>query len=166
MRGRIPSGRARSGQTQREVVGHPRPDADKAIGWPRALSRWVPRLYLGFAAALLPWAGYLAVSLPQRSISEHYRATWVGFDLALIVVLARIGWLAYRRNPHVVLTATTGATMLVADAWFDITTAAPGAAHLQAVLSAAFLELPCAALCTLLARRGLDALAARAAASS
>jgi hypothetical protein len=139
---------------------------DEGAGWSAAMMRWIPRLYLGFAAILLPWTGYLAVSLPQRSISDHYRATWVGFDLALIVVLARIGWLAYRRNPHVVLMAAAGATMLVADAWFDITTAAPGAARLHALLSAGLLELPSAALCALLARRGLDVLAARAAASS
>jgi len=129
-----------------------------AAGW------WVPRLYICFAAALLPWSGYLAVSLPQRSISEHYRGTWVGFDLALIVVLARIGWLAHRRNPHVVLTAAGGSTLLMTDAWFDVTTAAPGAAHTQAVLAAVLLELPAAVLSGLLARRGLRVLAARAAA--
>lgn len=121
---------------------------------------WIPCLYLGFAAALVPWAVYLAVILPRRHVSEHYRATWVGFDIALIVVLTRIGWLAYLRNPRVVLTAAAGATMLVADAWFDITTAAAGGARLQAVLSAVVLELPTAGLCAELARRGLTVLTA------
>jgi hypothetical protein len=74
--------------------------------------------------------------------------------VALIIVLARIGWLAYRRNPYVVLSGATGAAMLVTDAWFDVTTAAPGPAHTQAVLSAVFLEFPAATLCGLLARRG------------
>jgi hypothetical protein len=95
----------------------------------------------------VPWAGYLAVSLPQRSISEHYRGTWVGFDLVLIVVLARIGWFAHRHNPKVVLTAAAGATLLLVDAWFDVTTAARGPAHTQALVSAVFLELPGAFLC-------------------
>lgn len=88
---------------------------------------WIPYAYLAFAAALVPWAIYLAVILPRRYVSEHYRATWVGFDIALIPFLIRIGWFAHRRNPRVVLTAAAGATMLVADAWFDITTAAMGA---------------------------------------
>lgn len=137
---------------------------ERGGGSRRAIAvRWIPRLYLGFATALAPWAAFLAVSLPQRSVSEHYRGTWVGFDVALIVVLARIGWFAYRRNPHMVLTAAAGATLLTTDAWFDVTTAAPGSAHTQALLSAVLLELPCAALCALLARRGLRVLAARAA---
>jgi hypothetical protein len=64
----------------------------------------------------------------------------------------------------VVLTATAGATLLAVDAWFDVTTAAPGSAHVQAILSAVFLELPAAVLCGLLARRGLHVLVSRAAA--
>ena len=93
----------------------PSPDSSgnaTRLGW------WVSRTYVGFAAVLVPWAVYLAVSLPRRSISEHYRRTWVGFDLALIVMLARVGWLAYRRDTRVVLAAMAGATLLVTDAWF------------------------------------------------
>ncbi|MDQ2723284.1 MAG: hypothetical protein M3Y19_08295 [Actinomycetota bacterium] len=97
---------------------------------------------------------YLAVSLPPRSISEHYSATWFGFDIALVLVLTRISWFAHRRNPNLVLTASAGATLLVTDAWFDVATAAPGSAHTQALLAAVRLELPCAALCAMLARRG------------
>ena len=123
--------------------------------------RWVPRLYLGVAALLIPWDVYLAVTLPTHSVAHHYRLAWAGFDLLLIMVLARIGWLAARRNPHVVLTAAAGATMLCIDAWFDVLTAAPGAEHTQAVLMALFLELPGAYLCGTLARRGLAAMVAR-----
>ncbi len=119
---------------------------------------WLAKLYLSFAAALLPWSGYLAMSLPQRSVSPHYATTWVGFDLLLMAVLARIGWLAHRRNPRVVLAAAVGATLLVADAWFDITTAASGPARTRAILSAVLLELPTAGLSVLLARRALAAL--------
>lgn len=124
--------------------------------------RWIPRMYLGFAALLVPWSGYLAVSLPQRSLSLHYRGTWVGVNLALIAVLARIAWFAYRRNPHVVLTAAAGSAMLLTDAWFDVTTSATGAPHTQALLSAVFLEIPTAILTGLLARRGIKVLVERA----
>ena len=46
---------------------------------------------------------------------------------------------------------------------FDVTTAAPGAAHDQALLSAVVLELPAAVLCALLARHGLAVLVTHAA---
>lgn len=123
---------------------------------------WVPRVYLGFATLLVPWAAYLAVSLPDRNVSLHYRGTWVGFDCALIIVLARVAWLARRRDPHVILSAAAGATMLLTDAWFDVTTAATGAAHTQAVLSAVFLEIPGAIASGMLAIRGITVLSERA----
>ena len=59
------------------------------------------------------------------------------------------------------LTAAAGSALLIADAWFDVTTAAPGGAHTQAVLAALLLELPAALLSGLLARRGLKVLADR-----
>jgi hypothetical protein len=131
---------------------------------PRAdeLRLWVPRIYLAFAVVLVPWSAYLAVSLPQRSLSQHYRGTWVGFNVALILVLARLAWLAHHRDPRVILTAAACATLLLTDAWFDVTTAAPGSAHNEALLSAVFLEIPTAILSGLLARRGITALAERA----
>jgi len=118
----------------------------------------VPRLYLGVATALIPWTVYLGLTLPLRQTISHYRAVWVGYDIVLIVVLARIGWLASRRDPRLVLTATTGATLLVADAWFDVMTAATSVGRLGAILDAVLLELPGAVLCAVLARRGLAAL--------
>lgn len=84
----------------------------------------------------------------------NYRLTWVGFDIVLIPVLARIGWLAYSRDPSIVLTAFAGATLLATDAWFDVTTAADGPDRTRAIL----LEVPGASLCALLARRGLHRL--------
>jgi hypothetical protein len=46
----------------------------------------------------------------------------------------------------VALAAATG-TMLVCDAWFDVTTSRPGDELLQAIGSAGLAELPLAALC-------------------
>jgi hypothetical protein len=118
-------------------------------------------MYLLVAALLIPWDCYLAATLPHRSVAHHYDAAWVGFDLLLIVVLARIGWLAAKRHAHVVLTAAAGATLLVVDAWFDVVTSAPGGARTQAIILALVLELPGAYLCALLARRGLATLVSR-----
>jgi hypothetical protein len=144
----------------RRPAAAPRGTEDPATrGW---AGRWVPRLYLGVAAALIPWTVYLGLTLPQHAVVSHYRAVWVGFDIVLIVVLARIGWFAARRDPRVVLTATAGATLLAADAWFDVMTAATSGGRTIAVLDAVLLELPGAVLCAVLARRGLAALVERA----
>lgn len=105
-------------------------------GLPTALNKGLPWVYLGMAAVLISWDVYLAISLPRRSISAHYRLTWVGFDVLLILVMARIGWYANRRTPDVVLTFMIGATLLVTDAWFDVTTAAAGSDRTRAILSA------------------------------
>ncbi|GAB2982630.1 hypothetical protein GCM10027076_20560 [Nocardioides montaniterrae] len=125
----------------------------------------IARLYLGIATLLIPWTVYLAITLPRRSVAHHYDAAWVGFDVLLTVVLARIGWLAARRHAHFVLTATAGATLLIVDAWFDVVTAGPGEPRVQAIVLALALELPGAWLCAMLARRGLATLVARAAAT-
>ncbi len=127
-------------------------------GLSAGLNKRLPWTYLGMAAVLIPWDIYLAISLPRRSISAHYRLTWVGFDVLLILVMARIGWCAHRRTPNVVLTFVVGSTLLVTDAWFDVTTAATGIDRTKAVVSAVVLELPIAALCAGLARRGLRSL--------
>ncbi|MGH2442233.1 MAG: hypothetical protein ACRDFX_03595 [Chloroflexota bacterium] len=86
----------------------------------RLTPRWIAPLFLGFAVLLLPWVVYLAISLPTRQIAQHYRTAWVGFDIFLILALARTGWLAYQRRREVELPAVTTATLLMVDAWFDI----------------------------------------------
>src|SRR5690348_9895062 len=104
---------------------------------------------------MIPWDTYLALSLPQRQISPHYRGTWVIYDAVLCIVLARIGWLAHKRNPKVVISAAAGAALLFADAWFDVSSAYGNDDHIQALSFAVFLELPGAYLCAKIAGRAL-----------
>lgn len=127
--------------------------------------RWVPRAYLAVATLLVPWVVYLGFTLPTRHSTTHYRIAWVGFDIWLTAVLLRVAWFAWRRNPNVFLTATIAGTLLVADAWFDLVTASPGADRVQAIAAALLLELPGAAICMTLAFRGYHVLLARAAAT-
>ena len=68
----------------------------------RVLSRWIIPVYALLALALVPWVVWLAWTLPERSVSEHYRLAWVGFDVLLCGALARTAWLAWRRSPFVV----------------------------------------------------------------
>jgi len=110
---------------------------------------------------MIPWDTYLALSLPQRQISPHYRGSWVIYDAVLCIVLARIGWLAHKRNPKIVISAAAGAALLFADAWFDVSSAYGNDDHLEALLFAVFLELPGAYLCARIAARALKRIAER-----
>lgn len=122
----------------------------------------VPRLFILAAALLIPWTVWLAMTLPDRAESDTYRLTWVGFDALLILVLARVGWMAHRRNPELVIGSAVAGGMLICDAWFDVTTAAEGAPFTQAMIAALLLELPASFLCVRLARWGLHRLVERA----
>lgn len=110
---------------------------------------------------MIPWDTYLALSLPERAISPHYRGSWVIYDAVLSIVLARIGWMAHKRDPRVVMAAAAGAALLFADAWFDVSSAYGNDDHIQALCFAIFLELPGAFLCTMIAKRALIRVAAR-----
>ncbi|WP_051808276.1 hypothetical protein [Actinoplanes subtropicus] len=108
--------------------------------------RWVAPVFAVLGAAAVPWTVYLAMTLPSRESTHHYRLTWVGFDIMLIVVLLATAYLAWRGNRSVGLLATITATMLVLDAWFDVGIS-NRADRPAAILSAIFIELPLAAVC-------------------
>ena len=117
--------------------------------------------YLVLAVLLLPWVALLALELPNRQVNQHYKLAWVGFDLLLAAALSRTAWLAWRRSPYLVNVATAAATLLMVDAWFDITTADSLRERLIAITLAALIELPLAAFSLRLARRAQRFIAAR-----
>jgi hypothetical protein len=98
----------------------------------------------GIAAALLPWCVVLAHVLPATATVQHWSIAWVGLDSGEAAAAALTAWLILRRDPRAALTAAVGGALLLADAWFDVTTAAAGAYLTQAVLMAALLEIPLA----------------------
>jgi len=106
----------------------------------------------GIAAVLmLPWLALLARTLPTSASAHNWSTAWVGFDVLLAAGLATTGWYAWRRDRAVILPATATGTLLIADAWFDVLTSAPGADFLQALVLAVGCELPVAACCLTLA---------------
>lgn len=113
--------------------------------------RWVAPLYLGLAVLLVPWIVYLGVVLPDHTTSSHWDVAWVGFDVMEFVALVTTAWLAFRRSTWVELSAAVTATLLLVDAWFDITTAS-GWNLAQAIIAAVLLELPLAVVSTWTAR--------------
>ncbi|MGI8881836.1 MAG: hypothetical protein ACR2KJ_15285 [Jatrophihabitans sp.] len=116
---------------------------------PNALN--LPR-WFGPAAGLctvlfVPWIIYLAIQLPDRARTAHYQLMWVGFDIGMWAVLAGLAIAAIRRSTWTEPLAVCAATLLVTDAWFDIVTSDSRTELAAAVLSAALLELPAAAIC-------------------
>jgi hypothetical protein len=112
---------------------------------------WVGLLFICLAVVIVPWIVVLWLRLPARDTVSHYRLAWVGFDALLAVALARTGWTAWRGLDHVELPAVASATLLVVDAWFDVTTASSRAAAGVALLTALLVELPLAAVCVWIA---------------
>jgi hypothetical protein len=115
-------------------------------GAPAAAPRWVAPVFAVLGAVTVPWTVYLAMTLPQQTRAQNYRLAWVGFDTMLIVFLLATAYVAWRGNRLVGLFATVTATMLVMDAWFDVTTS-NHADRPAAILAATFIELPLAAVC-------------------
>ncbi|MBK3646036.1 hypothetical protein JHN46_35990 [Streptomyces sp. MBT33] len=81
--------------------------------------------------------------------------TWVGLDGLEAVGLVTTGLLVLWRDPRRTLAASATAALLLADAWFDTTTASSGADLISALAMAAVAELPLAVLCVTLTIRGL-----------
>jgi hypothetical protein len=119
------------------------------------LRTWLALGLAGSGLGLIPWLAYLAVSLPASPVAWHWPAAWAGLDGMEAAGLLSTGILLLRRDPRACLTAAGTAALLLADAWFDVTTAPPGSGALSSLLMAVLAELPAAALCTAIAIHGL-----------
>ncbi|MFF7987473.1 hypothetical protein ACFZDK_51855 [Streptomyces sp. NPDC007901] len=106
---------------------------------------------VGMGVAMLPWLVFLAVTLPRSAHAAHWSLAWVGLDAAEALGLTVTGSLLRRAHPTAALTGTATATLLLVDAWFDITTAASSADRLLAMVMAVGAEIPLAVLCAVLA---------------
>jgi hypothetical protein len=119
----------------------------------RRRARRLAWVYLIVAAGLIVWTVFLALSLPKENLEHHYRLTWVGFDLIEVLAIYLTAHMAFRLDARVVFPATVVATLLVADAWFDITTSTTAQAATQALILALVVELPAAAFSLYVAHR-------------
>jgi len=131
----------------------PEPPVGHELGPTRLVPLWVGWVLVAAGVVMLPWLAGLAVILPDYEQAAHYRAAWVGFDIALCVLLLRTGWLALRGREHMELSAAMTGTLLLVDAWFDVLTANNRQDLLVALAMALFGELPLAAFCLWIAGR-------------
>jgi hypothetical protein len=119
----------------------------------RRLRPTVPVFLAAAALTLAPWTAWLASSLPCRYLSQHWNVAWAGFDTALAATLALTGVAALRHAPWLDRAAVAAATLLAADAWFDIVTSHGATAVALATVEAVAVELPVALLCIWVAQR-------------
>jgi hypothetical protein len=97
-------------------------------------------LLITICALMLPWIGYLMATLPHRYLAS-WLTTWVGFDVALLLVLTATVYFGWRHRQLVMVSAYTGGVLLLCDAWFDVSTAS-GQDTPLALISAIGVELP------------------------
>jgi hypothetical protein len=71
-------------------------------------------LMIGAIVGLVPWTVYLAITLPDKYIAHDWLATWVGFDVLLLVFIASTAPLGLLRRQLSVLTAVVGELPLAA----------------------------------------------------
>lgn len=117
------------------------------VGPPPVFGRAIRAIVTIGAVVMVPWTIYLALSLPHRTVTEHWRLAWVGFDLLLAVALGCTAWWAWHRRHLVVIGLTTSAVLLICDAWFDVALS-KGADRWIALATALLVELPLAVLFT------------------
>ena len=106
-------------------------------------------MLLGLAVAsvvLLRWALYLAGQLPDDHVAHHWRAAWVGLDIAIAGCLAGVVWLGRSRHPATAQVSTAAAALLLCDAWFDVLLDGPWPGRWTTLVLAVGVELPAAAV--------------------
>lgn len=96
------------------------------------------------ALALIPWTIYLGLSLPDKYSTTYWSVAWTGFDVLLLLALAATAYFGWRGRQALIGTAIAAATLLVCDAWFDITLDLGTPGIWTSLASAVFIELPLA----------------------
>ena len=102
------------------------------------------KVFWAAGLCLLPWIAVLGMTLPDAVQAEHWRLAWTGFDAAEAFGLLVTAWLLGRGDPRTPFAAIATATLLLADAWFDVVTAGDDVVF---SLLMAGLEVPLALAC-------------------
>ncbi|HET9089271.1 MAG TPA: hypothetical protein VFN54_03085 [Acidimicrobiales bacterium] len=121
------------------------------------LGRRLFRILTVAAVGETVWTVYLGWRLPHTYVAENWDAAWVGLDVAQVLSLLACAWAAWRHRAILTVYATLAATLLLVDAWFDLTTARRG--DFDTSLITLIIELPSAAALLWIARRALIAFA-------
>ncbi|MEV6947769.1 hypothetical protein AB0N07_38650 [Streptomyces sp. NPDC051172] len=121
----------------------PTPDSD-LLERVRRHRRHTLELLAVCAICLVPWTALLAATLPSGYRVHHWRVTWVGFDVLLVVAMASTALLGWLRHRAVIAAALATALLLICDAWFDVSLAFGTSEIWLSAALAVFAELPLA----------------------
>lgn len=113
---------------------------------PRLYLRRISALLLAASFVLLIWIIYLGQALPSSYRAEHWDLAWVGFDIGMFFALLASSWAMWKQRQLAIPGAMISSTFLIIDSWFDVVTSNPGVDFKVAILLAAGVELPAAAL--------------------
>lgn len=102
---------------------------------------------------LIPWIFILAFTLPQRHTAAQWPAAWTGFDVLLLGALIFTGFVVWRRLQVAIAGMLITATLLICDAWFDVTLSWGSGEFALSVATALLGELPLAGLCFYVAHK-------------
>ena len=132
------------------AIDLPNPMADQRL----KLRRRFGLLFMtACCVALACWIGILILTLPDRFTSSDWRAVWVGLDIAELIGLAAIGWAAWRQRQVLIFVMIMTGTLLLCDAWFDLTLSYGSSDFTTSVITAVLAEFPLAFLLFAGARR-------------
>ncbi|HUO39506.1 MAG TPA: hypothetical protein VMU34_17440 [Mycobacterium sp.] len=109
-------------------------------------------LMTGGSIAMVPWLGYLSMTLPQNYVAHNWTLTWIGFDVLLVGFMMATAVLGYLRRQLLVPAAFTTGVLLICDAWFDLMTAGPKDVWLS-ITTALLIEVPVAVFMIFSAQR-------------
>ena len=117
---------------------------------------WAATLYILISIGLIPWTIYLGFRLPAHHTTHNWDIAWVGLDIGLVLTLLATGILARLHSLYTIIFAIVAGTLLLADAWFDITGYKIGSHGFdEALLMAILGELPLALMSFILAVHGV-----------
>jgi hypothetical protein len=105
------------------------------------------------SVALAAWIAILLQTLPGRYTSSDWRAVWVGLDIAELLAFAATAWAAWNQRQVLIFFMVITGTLLVCDAWFDLTLNYGSSGFTASILSAVLAEFPLAFLLFAGARR-------------
>jgi hypothetical protein len=115
------------------------------------LVRKLPLILMLVAVGLSAWVIELGAVLRGQAEVRNWSSVWVGLDLMEIAGLVLTAILLRRRSAYLAAAAAMTATLFALDAWFDVLTAAAGAAWYESLADALFGEIPMTALLTAIA---------------
>lgn len=127
------------------------------------LTHRMPAILVAIAVGLTAWVFELGAVLHGQVQVRDWSSVWVGLDLMEITGLVVTAILMRRRSAYLSAVAAVTATLFGIDAWFDVLTAAAGAAWYESLAAAIFGEIPMTVLLAAIAIRAAGSACGRSA---